>query len=1257
MNTHKSILVGVCALALLALGVPVQALVTGVCLDQANGSRGAVCTSNDVTFVLVGLGTTTDGCLNNSGEVSIRLRAIVRNTTAQERYDIGMWIATDGDPNGDGALTGTCARQHLTPASPTTFTDDGIGDDCVGTDINPLDLWRLVVGPNGGGDDNGLYLTAETGDANSEIDDCGDLADGGADGCDLDDDGELPLTPDGVWDDSVMDFTSAVTLDCDDIDNSGGGTSGDGFVNIPTCASWGNQADQVFTPTSGPAPNDTCEDENDLVNGTASHCRCEDSNSTIPAPRLTCDVAETECDPPTIQPGETTTCTVRMQNDSTCTPDTVNTPEEEQCGTAAFVRFRTDFDETLGTVSNISVSNGGSGSVVTESGNDLILWTPQSGQGTNGIMGPTDVTILTYDFTATAASTGTTEMSTVGWWSANNLFTPEVEQLELTCSALLTTPVTIASFRADRDGGKTAFEWTTATEVGNVGFNLLAKTAKGWTKVNREPIPSKVVDSTQPQSYRFEAPALQATSFRLEEIDLEGKASPRGEFELGKAYGTRPRPQAIDWQAIRASAANGKKFTAAAAKGGDNGSGSVNLLVTQTGVQRASYESLAAAGLDLAGVNANQVALFNRGAAVPLRLVAAAASAKKASSFGPGGHVEFWGEALDTLYTGTNVYTLRRDPSNSRAIGTDARTPSGTPAAFYMDTVRVERNSGYSFGSPIADPWYDTRMLAFTSPSAHNFNLAVDGYVAGAAPATLTVELWGSTEWPAAPDHHLQVALNGVGVADTKFDGRIAHTVTVQLPAGLLHEGVNSLTLTVPGDLGTDFDLQFLESYSITYPRSFAARGGRLDFTASGPSLKVTGLGSSSVVAYRLDAGGPVLLSGLQVQAGGGAYAATIPGAAQAARYVVAETAALYAPGAQAARPQTDITGGTADYLIISHPSFAGGLGSLVGLHQSAGRSVKVVDVEDVYAQFGHGILDPQPIRNYIAHAVGRMGTQYVLLVGGDSYDYRNYLGTGSVSFIPTPYAATGPFIFFAPADPLYADVSGDGVPDVPIGRFPVRTLAELDAMIAKTLQYAGKDYGHTAVMAADVFDAQAKFSFKFHSDQILEQLGGDWSAQKAYLDDLSLGQARSTLLASLNAGTALTSYVGHSGPAAWTFSGLFSTADATGLSNAGRPTVVVQWGCWNAYYVQPLYNTLGHSFLLFGDRGAAAVLGSATLMETRSAVLLSERLAPLIGASGRSVGSAVTAAKQELAAEFPELKDAILGWTILGDPALVVEQ
>src|SRR5262245_37826142 len=84
------------ALALLLPAGAARALTQGsYCVDASNGTSNN-CTSNDVTFVLVGLGVQGDGCVNTSDSVSITLQAIVRNTTAQTRYDIGLWVNTDG---------------------------------------------------------------------------------------------------------------------------------------------------------------------------------------------------------------------------------------------------------------------------------------------------------------------------------------------------------------------------------------------------------------------------------------------------------------------------------------------------------------------------------------------------------------------------------------------------------------------------------------------------------------------------------------------------------------------------------------------------------------------------------------------------------------------------------------------------------------------------------------------------------------------------------------------------------------------------------------------------------------------------------------------------------------------------------------------------------------------------------------------------------------------------------------------------------
>ena len=396
--------------------------------------------------------------------------------------------------------------------------------------------------------------------------------------------------------------------------------------------------------------------------------------------------------------------------------------------------------------------------------------------------------------------------------------------------------------------------------------------------------------------------------------------------------------------------------------------------------------------------------------------------------------------------------------------------------------------------------------------------------------------------------------------------------------------------------------------------------------------------------------GGLVRLTGVQVAAADDGYSVTFAGVPERATYLVSAEEALLKPTIQAGRVRADITSAQVRYLVISHPDFTERIGPLVRARRAEGLSTLVVEVRDIYDRFGGGILDAQAIRDYVRYATTRMGVEYVLLVGGDTYDYRGYRYPEAISFIPSLYAATGPIVQFAPVDPLYADVNGDGVPDVAIGRLPVRTSAELASVVNKILAYQGKNYQRTAVFAADRYDARA--SFERASDAMVAQLPPDWEVSLAYIDDAGVDSARAALLRAMNEGRALVSYFGHSDSTRWSFENLFTAADAQALQNAQRPTVVTQWGCWNTYYVSPQQESLSHALLLSGEHGAAAVLGATTLTEAFSDEELGKRFMPRLVQPGARIGSALLAAKADLAASYPHMRDVLLGWTLLGDPA-----
>lgn len=1179
------------------------------------------CTANDISFVLIGLGNQTDGCVNASDTVDIQMGATLA-TTATTRYDVSMWVALDG---GDGR-NGLCGRQILVPAdtfgsTPPTAAELNSGNGPFRNEDNDVcgDL-RSGDNPDGSGTFNARYFFKDQNNIANRI---------------------------------------AYTFTC--------GAAANGLLGISNCIGYDNNAGTA------------CPDLTAAVPGTSSKCRCETSQaSSIPVPNLALQCGCTY----TGTPGRFD-CNVTYTNtgQGTCNQVSSASDTEFGCGVGRFLRFKTTYPSSVGSITTapalcIPTTSGtttancntgpGRGSV-SDNGSGTITWTPRSdpgvGTGTLGWIGVNETERMRFTYTQNNTSTVTSlQFPTTAYWSDASGFASEVAQSSLTCSVTLTTPVTFAGFKARRDGDDLVLRWSTATETGNAGFHVYVETKKGTRRLNDRLIPSRRIDSLEPLDYAFRTPAagLGKAKFYIEEVSTRGITHKNGPFTVRDSFDGLGEMQKTDWTDIRAEHENAergrerqerggaaKAAIAAAAQGGPSATPPVDLLVNKSGLYRVTYEQLAAAGFDLSRVKGEDLSLTSGGAPVPLYVGGS-------KFFGPGSYVEFYGKAVDTLYTDTNVYRLAYDKKSQQAT-VDATAPNAsTPAAAsYMETTRVERDTTYSFSAPNGDPWYDRVMGVFGSPASTQLTIDVDNVVAGAA--TLNVGLWGFTDWPQLNDHHVVLSFNGSTVADDRFDGVHDHPVTAGLASGVLQNGSNVLTVAQPADAGVPYEFIALDRYSVTYPRAFVARDNRLTFTAVGGRFVVSGLTSPNVAVYR-DNGTLTRLGGVQVTGAAGTYSASFPGSAGAATYYVSAVEAMLTAGLRAARDGSSITVGPAQYLIVSHPDFIGGLGPLVNARQAQGFSVKTVDVRDVYARFSHGVFDAKAIKDYVAHAAANMGTKYVLLVGGDTYDYRNFTGNGSLSFIPSLYAVTGPYVAFAPVDSLAADVTGDGIQDLAIGRFPVRTAAELDQMIGRTLDYQHKSYRRSAVFAADAFDPDSATSFTVLSDGLLGAVPSDWSVSKAYLDQDNVAVAKGKLVEAIEGGVALTHFIGHSGPTNWTYRGLFNSGDAAALGNGGRPTIISQLGCWNAYYVSPTYDTLAHRFLLSGDRGAAAVLGPTTLTETDSEREFGEALTPLLTRPGTTIGDAVVAAKRITSFRRANAADVLLGFTILGDPALAVD-
>ncbi|MCB1058116.1 MAG: proprotein convertase P-domain-containing protein, partial [Acidobacteria bacterium] len=230
----------------------------------------------------------------------------------------------------------------------------------------------------------------------------------------------------------------------------------------------------------------------------------------------------------------------------------------------------------------------------------------------------------------------------------------EVEDYQI---PITTLPVTLGYVETRNLDGRAEIRFTTVNETANAGFDILGRAAGGrWQRLAQ--VPSKADGSLRPQSYRRVVSTAGGSIDELAIVDRDYQGASRlhGPFELDAAYGEPVTTDTVDWQAVKSatgtraplevvrataspSASTGPDaFTSPFRLGGGPGSDAVGarLLIDEEGLYRVSYEQLAAAGADFAGVQTSKLALVDAGKAVQRYVDCGPV-------FGPGCAIEFLG--------------------------------------------------------------------------------------------------------------------------------------------------------------------------------------------------------------------------------------------------------------------------------------------------------------------------------------------------------------------------------------------------------------------------------------------------------------------------------------------------------------------------------------------------------------------------------------------------------------------------------------
>ncbi len=655
--------------------------------------------------------------------------------------------------------------------------------------------------------------------------------------------------------------------------------------------------------------------------------------------------------------------------------------------------------------------------------------------------------------------------------------------------------------------------------------------------------------------------------------------------------------------------------------------GAVKISVRGTGWVRVGQPALVAAGLS-ATADPASLQLFADGLEQPLMVVG-----NGDGRFTADEAIEFYGVGRDTPWTDIRTYWLIAGAPGER-VAVQAAPAAGTPApANYPHTETLVARKIYLAAVLNGDRSNFFGAAVSTTPATTTVTVP-NPDPSEAAMAVLTVQLQGVTDTP----HVVDVTLNRAMLGTCKLTG--IQEAACSFPAAGLVAGANTVTLVAEASA----DYTATESIAVTYAHLYAADGDTLAFTAPGGSrVAIAGFSEDDVRVVDLtDPSHPIELV-TSVSGSAGAFQATVDlPAGPSRRTLYAFTGAqVMAPVAvQADAPSSWSTAQDGELLILSNAAFLQALDPLVARRTAEGWKVQLVDLADVYDERGFGDKSANAVRDFIqaARASWRVPPRFVLLVGDATFDPRNFLGLGDFDFAPTRLIDTESME--TASDDWFVDADLDGIPELAIGRWPVRTAAQATALVAKTLGYAGlADLGRGGLFVSDQDDTGLDFTGA--SAQAAAQMSSRMPVQSFGRADP--GATEAALVDKLNAGPFLVNYLGHGSVQVW--DGLLNDTDAAALNNA-HPSIYAVMNCLNGFF-HDLYTTSLAETLLEAPGGAVAVWASSTLADFTQQPTFDQEF--LMGIGSKSLGEAAVAAK----AGITDM-DARRTWLLFGDPTLL---
>ncbi|MGI9318975.1 MAG: C25 family cysteine peptidase, partial [bacterium] len=440
-------------------------------------------------------------------------------------------------------------------------------------------------------------------------------------------------------------------------------------------------------------------------------------------------------------------------------------------------------------------------------------------------------------------------------------------------------PVTLSSVSTGLLGDKVKLDWSTSSELFNVGFQLwgLDATDSKWKKLHGWLIRSGSGNAVDPQSYsktlRIPKSINNLAALGISSVDSDGSEHYYGPFNVGQSYGNLSNLKPIAWNHIRAQVdaqmarrgyvkdrVNGYRKVNTASVSSSAVETVIELSVRDAGLYRVTVQSMLNVGIDWREIEKRDIALLNHAGNGVVRYVFAQGSGSgNAKTLGTNGEIYFYSPGVDAqagIYTQTRVYRLVID--RNRALNGRYQRAQGIGSGysdFYMETSRVENDVRYELSSAADDPWVDAVVVSYPDKTgSYGAAIPVEDDALWSQPSRLHLQLARNSglrtvdsdgNGQADPEHMVEgqvLSSNGTGgllaLGSAQAIGKGDWPVEFEIPGNTELTLVNG-NAVVGGIFSAGAGYQMSEVHvdgaSLTYARPYSAKVGDDYLTFTGP--------------------------------------------------------------------------------------------------------------------------------------------------------------------------------------------------------------------------------------------------------------------------------------------------------------------------------------------------------------------------------------------------------------------------------------